>query len=135
METHKEKPDDPVDNYGKRGVTAKVMLNSKLSKSVDSVIAELRQSQEFIDYREQKRIANSNRETASLIERARSLQNRLMEIPEDERNSDYAESLQNEYEEITENTAVYEFARCEAIYMTMLQEVLGSIIEQADIDI
>ncbi len=111
------------------------MLSEKLSKAVEEVTVQLRQSQEFTDYREQKKAANSDRETAALIERARDLQNRLMDIPEDERNSDYAESLQDEYEEITENTAVYEYARAEAIYMTMLQEVLGSIIEKADIDI
>ena len=56
-----------------------------------------------------------------------------MNIPEDERNSDYAESLLNEYEEITENTAVYDYSRAESLYVTMLQEVLGSIVESVDL--
>ena len=58
-----------------------------------------------------------------------------MDIPEEERNSDYAESLQDEYEEITENTAVYEYARAESAYVTMIQEVFGTIIENLDIDV
>ncbi len=111
------------------------MLNEKLTKAVENVIEEIRETPEYKDYREKKQQARADRKTSELIEKARSLQNRLMEIPEDERNSDYADSLRDEYEEIAENTAVYDYSRAEAIYMTMLQEVLGGIVECADIDV
>ncbi len=111
------------------------MLNDKLSKAVESVIELIKDTPEYKEFKERKQQARADRETAALIEKAMSLQKRLMEIPEDERNSDYADSLRDEYEEISENTAVYDYSRAEAIYMTMLQEVLGSIVECADIDV
>ena len=111
------------------------MLNDNLTKAVANITALIRETPEYREYKEKKQQARADRQTSELIERARSLQNRLMEIPEDERNSDYADSLRDEYEEIAENTAVYDYSRAEAVYMTMLQEVLGGIVECADIDI
>ena len=111
------------------------MLNDRLVKTTAEVTAAIKESREYADFMEQKKLACANPEARSLIERARSLQSRFMDIPEEERSNDYAESLQNEYEEITENTAVYDYLRAEVIYMTMIQEVLGSIIEHVDIDI
>ena len=70
-----------------------------------------------------------------LIERARFIQEKLMEIPESDRNSDYVDQLQDEYEELTENTAVYEYMRVESVYVTMVQETLGTIVEDIDIDL
>jgi hypothetical protein len=58
-----------------------------------------------------------------------------MNLPEEEQNNDYAESLQNEYEDIVENSTVYEYAKAESAFVTMLQEVLGGIIENFDMDI
>ena len=111
------------------------MLNDALTKAAKSVSDAIRQTDEHKAYIEQKKLVRSNLETKKLIERARFIQEKLMEIPENDRNSDYAESIQNEYEEITENTSVYDYLRAEAVYMTMIQEVLGNIIETVDIDI
>ena len=111
------------------------MLSEALEKSADAVSSAVRQTPEYRDFTEKKRLVRSDPDTRALIERARDLQNRLMEIPEEERGSDYAERLQDEYEEIAENTAVYDYSRAEGLYMTMLQEVLGRIIENVDIDV
>ena len=111
------------------------MLSDALVKAADAVSDAIRQTPEYTDFIDRKKRVRSDPDAKVLIERARNLQNRLMEIPEEERNSDYAEQLQEEYEEIAENTAVYEYSRAEGMYMTMLQEVLGSIIESVDIDL
>lgn len=111
------------------------MLSDKLTKVAKSVTDAIMETPEHKEYVEQKKLARRNRETMSLIERSRDLQKRLMDIPEDNRNSDYAESLQEEYEEIVENTAVYDFSRAESAYVTMIQEVIGTIIENVDLDI
>ena len=111
------------------------MLSDKMIKTVDAVTAAIRQTEEYSDYEKQKKIARSNREIANQIERARDIQNRLMALPEDERNNDYAESLQDEYEDIVENSAVYEYSKAESAFVTMIQEVLGKIVESVDIDI
>ena len=58
-----------------------------------------------------------------------------MEIPESDRNSDYVDQLQDEYEELTENTAVYEYMRVESVYVAMVQEALGTIVDDIDIDL
>ena len=111
------------------------MLNDSLTKAVRSVSDAIRQTDEYKDYIEQKKLVRSNPETKKLIERARFIQERLMEIPESDRNSDYVDSLQDEYEELTENTSVYEYMRVESVYVTMVQEALGTIVEDIDIDI
>ena len=132
MEMDQEKSHDTSDHYGDGTVT---MLSEELIKSADAVSAAIRNTPEYTEFTEKKKQARLNPDTKALIERARDLQNRLMDIPEEERNSDYAEKLQDEYEEIVENTAVYDYSRAEGLYMTMLQEVLGRIIENVDVDV
>lgn len=110
------------------------MLSDKLAKAAKAVTDAIMETPEHKEYLEQKNLVRSNAETRNLIERARDLQKRLMDIPEDGRNSDYAESLQDEYEEIVENTAVYDFSRAESAYVTMIQEVIGTIVESVDIE-
>ena len=111
------------------------MLGDKLIKVTGAVAAAIKETQEYHDFTQQKKLVKSDPEIKHLIEHARSVQVRLMDIPEDQRNSDYAESLQDEYEEITENTAVYEYLRAESVYISLIQEVLGTVIENIDIDI
>lgn len=109
------------------------MLSEKAVKAVNSVTEAIKESQEYKDFEKQKKMVKDNPQTRDLVEKVKNIQLRLMNIPEDERNSDYAESLLNEYEEITENTAVYDYSRAESLYVTMLQEVLGSIVESVDL--
>ena len=111
------------------------MLNDALTKAAKSVSDAIRQTDEHKAYIEQKKLVRSNPETMKLIERARFIQEKLMEIPENDRNSDYVDSLQDEYEELTENTSVYEYMRIESLYVAMVQEALGTIVEEIDIDI
>ncbi len=111
------------------------MLDDKMLKVTDAVTAAIKDTQEYREFTQQKKAVRSDPEVRALIEHARSLQERLMNIPEAERNNDYAESLQDEYEELTENTAVYEYLRAESLYVTLIQEVLGTVIENIDIDI
>ncbi len=109
------------------------MLSEKAIKAVNSVTEAIKESQEYKDFEKEKKLVKDNPRTRDLVEKVKNIQLRLMNIPEDERNSDYAESLLNEYEEITENTAVYDYSRAESLYVTMLQEVLGSIVESVDL--
>lgn len=109
------------------------MLSEKAIKAVNSVTEAIKESQEYKDFEKEKKLVKDNPQTRDLVEKVKNIQLRLMNIPEDERNSDYAESLLNEYEEITENTAVYDYSRAESLYVTMLQEVLGSIVESVDL--
>lgn len=111
------------------------MLGEKMTKAVREIADEIRGSKEYLELESIRKTVKSSPETSERIERARDIQKRLMEIPEEEMNSDYVESLQNEYEEISENTAVFDYFRAESAFVTMLQEVLGSIIENVDIDV
>lgn len=109
------------------------MLSDNAIKAVKAVTEAIKESPEYKDYEKQKKIVKDNPKTREMVEKVKSIQLRLMNIPEEERNSDYAESLQDEYEEITENTVVYDYSRAESLYVTMLQEVLGSIVESVDL--
>ena len=111
------------------------MLSDKLARITDDVVGAIKETQEYRNFIDQKKAVKSDPDVKRMVENARSLQERLMSIPEDDRNSDYAESLQNEYEEITENTAVYDYLRTESVYVSLIQEVLGTVIENIDIDI
>ena len=111
------------------------MLSDKMTKNVGALTDAIKETEEFQNYEKQRKAVKSSSETRGLIERARDIQNRLMNLPEEEQNNDYAESLQNEYEDIVENSTVYEYAKAESAFVTMLQEVLGRIIENFDMDI
>ena len=112
-----------------------MILSDKLTKITDDVVNAIKETQEYRNFIDQKKAVRSDPQVKKMVEDARSLQERLLNIPEDDRNSDYAESLQNEYEEITENTAVYDYLRTESVYVSLIQEILGTIIEKIDIDI
>ena len=111
------------------------MLSDKMTKTIKTVTASLRETEEYKEFEEQKKRVRSDLRARNLIERARDIQNRLTDLPDDERNNDYAESLQDEYEDIMENSAVYEYSKAESAFVTMLQEALGMIIESVDLDI
>jgi cell fate (sporulation/competence/biofilm development) regulator YlbF (YheA/YmcA/DUF963 family) len=111
------------------------MLSDKMTKTVTAVTDAIRETEEYQNYEKQKKAVRSNSEARGLIERARDIQNRLMNLPEEDRNNDYAESLQDEYEDIVENSTVYEYSKAESAFVTMLQEVLGKIIENFEIEI
>ncbi|MCR5830583.1 MAG: YlbF family regulator [Lachnospiraceae bacterium] len=111
------------------------MLSDKMTKTVKIVTDAVMETEEYIEFEKQKKNVRASSESKRLIERARDIQNRLTELPEDERNNDYAESLQEEYEDIMENSAVYEYSKAESAFVTMLQEALGMIIESVDLDI
>ncbi len=111
------------------------MLSDKMTRTVNAVTAAIKETEEYAGFEKQKKLVRSNYEVKGLIERARNIQNRLNDLPEEERNNEYAESLQDEYEDIVENSAVYEYAKAESAFVTMVQEILGKIIESIDIDI
>ncbi len=111
------------------------MLSDKLAKATKAVTDAITETSEHKEYLEQKKLIRHDPEARELYERARDIQKRMMDIPEDGRNSDYAESLQDEYEEIVENTLVYDYSRAESAYVTMIQEVIGNIVESVDLDI
>ena len=111
------------------------MLSDKMTKTVKIVTDAVRETEEYKEFEEQKKRVRSDSRARNLIERARDIQNRLTDLPDDERNNDYAESLQDEYEDIMENSAVYEYSKAESAFVTMLQEALGMIIESVDLDI
>ena len=106
-----------------------------MTKTVRIVTDAVKDSEEYKEFEKQKKSVRSSAESRRMIERARDIQNRLMDLPEDERGNDYAESLQDEYEDIMENSAVYEYSKAESAFVTMLQEALGMIIESVDLDI
>ena len=111
------------------------MLSDKMTKTMKIVTDAVMETEEYIEFEKQKKNVRASSESKRLIERARDIQNRLTELPEDERNNDYAESLQEEYEDIMENSTVYEYSKAESAFVTMLQEALGMIIESVDLDI
>ncbi len=109
------------------------MLSDRMTTAVKEVTDAIRESEESGDYARQKKTAASIPGAGDLIERARDIQERLMNMSDEERSSDYAESLQDEYEEITENSTVYEYLNAELVYITMIQEIVASIMESVDI--
>ncbi len=84
------------------------MISDKMMETVSAVTVAIRETEEYQNFEKQKKAVRSNSEARGLIERARDIQNRLMNLPEEDRNNDYAESLQDEYEDIVGNSTVYE---------------------------
>ncbi len=111
------------------------MMDDRLAKAADAVKTALKETAEYKQYEDQKKLVRLDPGKMELTERARQLQERFMNLPEDQKNGDYAESLQNEYEEIAEDTVVYDYSRAEAMYVTLVQEVLARIIDDIDIEV
>lgn len=107
--------------------------NPQFRAAVDNLIETIKNTKEYSDYQSFTDTNKYSAEEMELIRRSKKLHFEIVRISDDLRGSDYEDSLLREYEELSENTVVYEFAHAEQKYAEMCKEVLSEIMDTIDI--
>ena len=104
-------------------------LEPNIKGAVDELVKCINSSDAYMEYEDLKERIDQNPDEYELVKRSQEIRRRLYELPESEMNSDYAEHLQNEYEELCDNTIVYKYAHAEIKLGKILREVIGEIVD------
>lgn len=105
---------------------------SKLEPEMEVALRELvncmMDTHTYREYQKCKQDISQDQRTIELVRRSRQISNELQRIPEGERSGDYVERLEQEYADLSENTAVHNFNAAEVALCNMYQEMMKQII-------
>ena len=110
-------------------------INKSLYEAVDALIDELKSSAQYVNLENYNKKMKQDPMLASKIRRTREIREELSKMSEYDRNGDYAERLEEEYDNLVDNTAVHEFSLAELDFCSLYQDVLGRIVDSFDIDL
>ena len=103
-------------------------------QSINTLISSVKSTKEYQDYDNCRIKVMDNPELKEKIERAKDIRKQIDKIPEWEHNGDYADRLEDEYEELTEDTAVHVYMQSELRICALLQQILGEVVKNIDVD-
>lgn len=107
--------------------------NPQFKEAVNNLIVTIKNTDEYKAYHSFKDADKYSPEDMELIKKSRDLHFKLVKLPDNLRGSDYEEDLLREYEELCENTVVYDFAHAEIKYAEMCKEVLSEIMDTIEL--
>ena len=110
-------------------------LNDSIGRAVTGLIEEIKKSDEYIRLMEINKEVKSNPDILKKIERTRQIRKQLSGMNEEERESDYAERLEEEYDNLCDITAVHEFSLAELEFCNLYQKAIGRIVNSFDFDL
>ena len=108
-------------------------MDDKISKIVDKLIDEIKISDTYKRFEEYRTKVKHDPELRQKINRTSREQ--LTKMSEYERNNDYAERLEDEYDMLCDITAIHEFSLCELEVCAMYQEVMTRLANSFDLDV
>ncbi len=105
-------------------------LAEKVSELIDCMV----QTKAYRDYDEKRQKFLHDPALRGPIMRTHEIRQRLQDMSEDERNSDYADQLENEYLELHNMRGVYEYNTAEVEFTRMFQEMMATILSAVETD-
>lgn len=112
-----------------------MVLEKRISEVVDELVDEIQKSESFLKYEEYRNKVKYDLDLKQKINRTRVIREQLSKMSENERNSDYAERLEEEYDDLCDITAVHEFSLRELEMCTMYQEVMSKLASNFNLDL
>lgn len=106
----------------------------KVQAAIDELIRCIKDTEEYKEFEQQKQNAKLNPAIEELIRKSQDIRYKLQMIPLQERDGDYADKLEQEYEDLCENTAVYNFTHAELSVCELFREILSDIIDAVDFE-
>lgn len=110
-------------------------LDEKLEQPINKLIEELKKSDEYIEFEKYNKVIKQDPILANKIKRTREIRLELSRMSEYDRNGDYAERLETEYDDLCDITAIHKFSLAELNFCNLYQKVLGKIVDSFDIDV
>lgn len=104
-------------------------VSSEIQEAVDSLANILCQSEEFKTYKAAKAAAVSDVDKLLMIRKSQELRTKINAIPDNEADSEYAERITSEYDELMEDTVIYNYTKAEQAVGRICNNVFECIID------
>lgn len=109
-------------------------LSPQMAEDLSKLIEDLHNTEIYTEFSKKKIKIMSNDRLKEKALRAKEIRVQLQELADDQRDSDYADSLEGEYEELCENTAVHDYLGAENELGAMVKEILASILRAVELE-
>lgn len=109
-------------------------VDTGVLQSINALIDSVKATKDYQVYDNCRQTVLENPELKAKVERAKDVRKQIEKIPEWELNGDYADRLQDEYEELTEDTNVHLYMQAELRICAVLQQILGEVVKNIDVD-
>lgn len=109
-------------------------LNPRMQEALDELIKCISESDEYCEYKSIKESIGIKPEDFELVKRSQEIRKKLHDIPEYEYEGEYAQRLFSEYQDLIENTSVYNYSHAEVQMGEMLRELLTEIIDAVGLE-
>ena len=103
--------------------------------SIGVLIESVKATKDYRDYDMCRNKVLGNQELKDKILRAKEVRKQIERLPESELNGDYADRLEDEYEELTEDTDVHVYMQAELRICGILQQILSEVVKSVDVDL
>jgi len=103
------------------------MPENSMDSAIERLIEQMRRTADYQNYMKQKETLKSYPELKERIEKLRELNCRMQNMPESESLYEEGEKLEQQYEELCEDTRVYDFMQAELDFCRMFQSILARI--------
>lgn len=110
-------------------------LNAKVTKVVEELIKEMKASDEYVNFEKLRKEAMNNPELSRQIKRTRVIRDQFSKMNEYERDSQSAEALEREYDDLLDNTAVHLFSIAELELCAMYRDIMSKVVMNLDLDL
>lgn len=103
------------------------MPKNSMDSAIEGLIAQMQLTDDYQNYMKQKEMLKKYPELKERIEKLRELNCRMQNIPESDSLYEEGEKLEQQYEELCEDTRVYDFMQAELDLCRMYQSILARI--------
>ena len=141
MEKDEEKTNDSAYHYGSRlmwqlhkGETHMKLSGNDLDGAIEELIEQMRHTSTYQNYAKQKETVKNFPELKEKIDTLRELNYRLQKMPESEGLYEEGERLEQEYEELCEDTRVHDFMQAELDFCRLFQDILAKITSSIEFE-
>lgn len=103
-------------------------VDPKVEEALDNLIDALVNTKEYEEYQKQKEKLESDPDLRGKLKRMREIRYQLSALSDNDRNNDFAERLETEYEDLSEETKVYDYSAAELKICDMYKMVTSKVV-------
>lgn len=110
------------------------IIGSDLESAIQNLVAEIKQTDTYENYQEQKEVVRQNEDTKAKIDELRALNLKVQSAPEGRDLLEESERVEERLEELCEDSRVNDFMQAELDFCRMFQDILTQIAQEIDFE-
>jgi len=110
------------------------MSGNDMDKTIEKLIEQMQRTEAYQNYNSQKETMKNFPELKEKIDTLRRLNLQLQKIPESDSLYEEVERIEQQYEELCEDTRVHDFMQAELDFCRMFQDILARITSSMEFE-